>query len=74
MWLVMYSDGGYQLTQTTPGQIAVFNMWDYEMTAEEVNSKTCGSGGNVSSWDTLNVKGISDTAYRIFPGCKGKCY
>ena len=40
------------------------------MTAEELNSETCGAKGNVVSWDTLIEKGTSNRTERAFSGCK----
>ena len=47
-------------------------MWDYEMSADEVNVTTCGPAGNVVSWDTLKKKGDAMESVKAFPGCNGK--
>ena len=60
------------ITQATAGQLADFNMWDYEMSADEVNVTTCGPVGNVVSWDTLKKKGESLESVKAFPGCNGR--
>ena len=56
----------------TTGQLADFNMWDYEMSADEVNVTTCGPAGNVVSWNTLKEKGESMEIVKAFPGCNGR--
>ena len=47
-------------------------MWDYEMSADEVNVTTCGPAGNVVSWDTLKKKGEFMESVKAFPGCNGR--
>ena len=56
----------------TTGQLADFNMWDYEMSADEVNVTTCEPAGNVASWDTLKEKGDAMESVKAFPGCNGR--
>ena len=67
-----YIDGGFEISQTSPGQLADFNMWKREMTTDELNSATCGTKGDVVSWDTLKEKGRATRTERIFPGCNCK--
>ena len=64
--------GELESDQTNPGQIAEFNMWSYEMSIEQLLSNTCGTKGDVSSWDTLQQQGTSEEKSRIFPDCSGK--
>ena len=64
--------GDLSVEQTTDGQLADFNMWDYEMSADEVNVTTCGPAGNVVSWDSLKKKGESMESVKAFPGCNGR--
>ena len=59
--------------QIVIGEIADFNMWSYEMSEDELNSQTCGSNGDVASWDTLEEKGVSLRTVRGFPICNSKC-
>ena len=69
----IYTTGGnLSIQQTTAGQLADFNMWDYEMSADEVNVTTCGPAGNVVSWDTLKKKGDAMESVKAFPGCNGE--
>ena len=64
--------GRLDVAQVVPGKLANFNMWRREMTAEELNSQTCGAKGNVVSWDTLREKGIYPRSKHFLPGCNGK--
>ena len=68
----LYAGGNLSTIQVTTGQLADFNMWDYEMSADEVNVTTCGPAGNVASWDTLKKKGEPMESVKAFPGCNGK--
>ena len=71
-WLLyLWSGGGFQLSQTSPGQLADFNMWKREMTVAELNALTCGTKGDVVSWATLREKGHSKRTERVLPGCDG---
>ena len=66
-------DGGFNLEQTTPGQIAEFNMWGYEISPADLNTDlTCGSKGSVSSFATLQEQGSSTRSEQRFSGCSGK--
>ena len=60
------------MKQVTAGQLADFNMWDYEMSADEVNVTTCGPAGNVVSWNTLKKKGEFVESVKALPGCNGR--
>ena len=60
------------MSQTTAGEMADFNMWQHEMTADEVVSQTCGAYGSVSTWSTLQEKGISRAMHKDFRDCQGK--
>ena len=42
------------------------------MTFEDLNILTCGTTGDVVSWDTLEEKGISHRSFEWFPSCDGK--
>ena len=67
-----FSDGGYDRAQVVPGKLAEFNMWNREMTVDELNSETCGAHGNVVSWSTLQERGTAVRSSGNFPNCVGK--
>ena len=60
------------MNQTVPGQIANFNMWQREMTLDELNLLTCGTEGDVVSWNTLQEEGVSNRTEKEFTACNGK--
>ena len=64
--------GGFSLNQMVPGQIADFNMWQREMTLNELNLLTCGTEGDVVSWNPLQEKGVSNRTQKEFAVCDGK--
>ena len=64
--------GGLDIADTTPGQLAEFKMWGYEMSADEVNVTPCKSLGSISSWDMLKAFGTPLESVEDFPSCKGK--
>ena len=68
----LFEGGTFSLDQSISGKIAEFNIWNQEMSVEELNSQTCGVSGNVASWNTLQERGKSARAYRKFPTCNGK--
>ena len=47
-------------------------MWHHEMTAEEINTQTCGMEGTVSNWNRLRVVGQYVETREQFPDCQGK--
>ena len=57
----------------TPGQIAEFNMWSHEIDEIDINPTSCGTFGDVVSWNTLEEYGevTTPTRYRVFPDCPG---
>ena len=71
MLLLLVVGGELELDQTLVGKIAQFNMWNIAMTEEQIKSATCGSVGNVSSWDTLSERGVACRSEMNFPGCQG---
>ena len=71
LWF-LHVDGGYDRKQVVPGKLAEFNMWNREMTADELNSETCGAHGNVVSWSTLQERGTAVKSSENFPRCAGK--
>ena len=70
--MMMTLGGELDPEETVPGQIADFNMWKMEMTLDELNLLTCGTEGDVVSWNTLKVKGVSNRTQKEFPSCAGK--
>ena len=64
--------GGLESDQTVPGQLADFNMWQREMTLNELNLLTCGTIGDVVSWNTLKEEGVSIRTEKEFTACHGK--
>ena len=68
---VLWLGGGFELHQTSPGQLADFNMWKHEMDVKELNTVACGTKGDVVSWDTLREKGYSKRTDYVLPGCNG---
>ena len=71
-YIFICKETSLDVQHSLPSQIAEFNIWNYEMTLEELLSETCGNTGNVASWETLNEKGTSVREYQTFPSCKGR--
>ena len=69
---MMASGGKLDTHQTVPGQIADFNMWKREMTLDELNLLTCGTEGDVVSWNTLKEEGVSSRTEKKLTACDGK--
>ena len=59
------------ITGNTVAKITEFNLWNYEMSENELNSKTCGTKGNVVSWDSLKERGSANRTAKSFPKCNG---
>ena len=59
------------ITGTTVAKITDFNLWDYEMSENELSSQTCGTKGNVVSWDSLKERGPANRTAKSFPKCNG---
>ena len=70
--VIITSGGGFDSDQTVPGQIADFNMWQREMTLDELNHQGCGTEGDVVSWNTLGEAGVSTKTQKEFTACNGK--
>lgn len=49
--------GGFQLNQQYPGEWACMNVWDREMSADEVRTLTCRDQGNLVNSNTLQIAG-----------------
>ena len=64
-------DGNFEPHQVAPGQLAEFNMFDYEMSLEKLNADTCGDIGTVASMDSLKEEGSAVKSHKRFIGCKG---
>ena len=58
------------MKQTVPGELAQFNMWNKEMSVDELNLETCGVSGNIVSWNTLRERGKSRRSQQRFPKCR----
>ena len=66
---------------TTAGLITEFNMWSYEMSVDELNTKTCSAQGDVVSWTgtgpkwgTLTEAGSSTPITDYVVACSGKVF
>ena len=70
--VIITSGGSFDSYQTVPGQIANFNMWQREMTLDELNYEGCETKGDVVSSNTLQENGVSNRAQKEFPACSGK--
>ena len=70
--LYYLSGGGLSVSHTIPGQLADFNLWQREMSEQELNSLSCSAEGDVSSFRTLEERGVSAKSFRTFPECQGK--
>ena len=68
----LFAEGKLDASQTVTAQIADFSMWDREVSEQEINVKTCGDQGKVSSWLTLEEKGISVYSEKDFTDCRSK--
>lgn len=51
------SGGGLDVSTVTNGKIARVNIWNYEMTVDQVENLTCDRKGNVVNMDTLQING-----------------
>ena len=69
---LLFLGGGQSLGDVTPGKVAEFNMWDYEMTANQISVLPCREPGNISSWDKMLKYGVHLVTRKDFPSCKGK--
>ena len=56
-------------SETTVGKVAEFNMWDYAMNEQRLNSETCGEDGNIVSKDTLKKAGPAEWTVEDFSQC-----
>lgn len=58
--------GSFDSSQLTEARVAGFNMWDYELTADQMNALTCESEGNLVSPSTLQLGGTASYTYENF--------
>jgi nucleoside-specific outer membrane channel protein Tsx len=49
--------GGFDADQISVGLVGDINMWDYEMTADEIRSLTCNDKGNLVNSSSLQIGG-----------------
>ena len=68
----MASGGKLQAHQAVPGQIADFNIWQREMTLDDLNHEGCRTKGDIVSWNTLQEKGVSSRTEKKLTACDGK--
>ena len=69
MFICTYIGGVPDSSTTTVGKVAEFNMWDYAMNEQRLNSETCGEDGNVVFKSTLSVVGPAEKTVEDFPQC-----
>ena len=70
--VIIASGGDFESDQMVAGQIADFNMWQKEMTLDELNYEGCETEGDVVSWNTLKEEGVSIRTEKEFTACHGK--
>ena len=59
----------------TVGWLSEFNLWDYSMSQDALNSMACGAQGNVVSWTGTDSKwGTLREKQVHVPECSGKVY
>ena len=54
---------GLTVSQTCHAYVAWLNMWDYEMSLEEINSLTCESEGNILTQTDMLLYGGAEFTY-----------
>ncbi|KAM7291186.1 sushi, von Willebrand factor type A, EGF and pentraxin domain-containing protein 1 [Ixodes scapularis] len=67
--------GAFSGIESYSGHVAELNMWDYEMSASEINSLTtsCGNAGNVVAWPELRNGILGNIFSSGYPDiCAGK--
>ena len=60
-------ESGFQLNDTATGEIAEFNLWNYAISDALIKFQTCGTYGNVVSWNTLWEEGESVKSFIDLP-------
>jgi len=63
--------GEFNIHQNMEGRIAEFNMWDYEMSGEELRQLNCTNKGNVINWDSLQLLNQPTIGSIVVPVCAG---
>lgn len=56
---IFVSVGGFDENQLVVGAVAGFNLWNYDMNADELNALTCGNTGNVLTYFDFTVSGAT---------------
>ena len=56
-----FKEGGLDLHNCAPGRMAGFNLYNYEMSIDELNSLSCADLGNTVSWKSLQQMGSSSS-------------
>ena len=51
--------GSFDIDQLIQGRAALFNMWDYDMTRDELNAVGCRSEGNILKMSDMTIHGAS---------------
>ena len=64
------SVGGFDTLQTWNGRVALINMWDYELSYEEISKFSCTSRGNLLTMDDMEISGPSLFTEELVPCCK----
>ena len=63
--------GGFEVTQLTEGKVALFNMWDYEFTADQVHQFYCETQGNILSMANMTILGPANFTEEDVPCTPG---
>lgn len=50
-------------SQLTNGHVAWLNLWDYEMSLDELNALTCESEGNLVTQSEMSISGAASFTY-----------
>lgn len=64
--------GGFQLKNTIEGKIALFSMWDYELSYEEITALSCLTQGNLLGMSDLSIMGPANFTLDDVPCTPGK--
>lgn len=59
--------GGFDLNDVTQGRLAMFNMWDYERTLENIQNLDCESQGNLLTMSNLSIGGPANFTMEDVP-------
>lgn len=61
--LFSFAVGCFSVAQATEVMAAWFNMWDYELTSDQVNALTCYDEGNVVTLTDMSLGGAAHFTY-----------